>query len=168
VDFSSEPTATKTKNTARLPLTVGERKDGNLLEITGSEAFDLLKKWSDEELTVGCGVAAMADSKAFLVGNVVGRLTNLSTDTVRVESICGPPEMRSATYLEIPLTLARFRYLEPDPEPETKLDGEISELLAEHDAHRIVESCLQVQLEKSCIVFDLLITPSSLKIESLP
>jgi hypothetical protein len=137
-----------------------------ILEITRLEAFDLFKKWHDEGLNVSCSVAAIADSKGFLVGCILGRIKNLSDDALRIETFFGPSKMQSETRIEIPLSHASFSYLEPDPESE--LDPETSEVLADLGTDRIVESCLRVHLDKSCIVFDLLVTPNGLEIESLP
>jgi hypothetical protein len=137
-----------------------------MLEITRFEAFDLFKKWHDEGLNMGCSVTAIADGKAFLVGCIIGRIKNISDDALSIETVFGPSEMQSGTRIEIPLSHASFSYLEPPPESE--LDREISEVLTDLGTDRIVESCLRVHLEKSCIVFDLLVTPNGLEIQSLP
>jgi len=132
----------------------------HFMEITGSEAFLLLQKWRDEERSVTCAVMATANDKTFQVGCVLGRINNLSADAVRVESISGSPGMQTATYLEIPLSRASFRYVEP--QTEARLDRDIVEALADVGADRLIDSCLLVQLERSCIVYSLSVLPKGL------
>jgi len=132
----------------------------HFIEITAQEALDLLRKWYEEERTITCSITATADNKPFQVGYTTGAIKTISSNSVIIGGIWGTPEMKAATHVEIPLSHASYKFVEP--EAEAGLDHDIMEALADVGVDRHIDSCLRVGLERSCIVYDLWVLPEGL------
>ena len=139
------------------------------MQISTSDALSLLKKWHEEKRLVNCAIITIIDRKAFQIAALYGVISNVAAEEavihIEVPTLAKETarEVDTCSYVQVPLSEARYEYTEPEP-PDEK-DEEIRDVLSHIEDDRFVESSLNIRIDAIGLAFGLSVAVDGLRLQ---
>jgi|HubBroStandDraft_6_1064221.scaffolds.fasta_scaffold182717_1 hypothetical protein len=139
------------------------------MQISTTGALSLLKKWHEEKRLVNCAIITIVGGEVFQIVSLYGSISDVGVEDAAIH-IDVPALVKETTheadtcsYVKIPLSEARYEYVEPD-HSDIK-DEEERDVLSYIGEDRFVESSLRIRIDAIGLVFALEVVVEGLRIE---